>query len=102
METLKKVTEIHYNQNDVEKFIPLDIQANNGADILMIAKGQEQGVVLCLWDRDEYVTWMIYRHDNWKNANHGNYFRFGKGTNYTKDQAFDEAHQDFIRRCKRI
>ena len=102
METLKKVTEIHYNQNDVEKFIPLDIQANNGADILMIAKGQEQGVVLCLWDRDEYVTWMIYRHDNWKYANSGNYFRWGGHTERSKKEAFKAAKEDFFERCKRI
>ena len=88
---------MEYNQNDVAKFVPLD--QHKGRDVIMVAKGQEQGVVLCDLG-NEFVTWKIYRHDGWLNTNHGNYVTYGSVGD--KAEAFEQAKADFFDRVEGI
>jgi hypothetical protein len=72
---------------------------NQGKEVLMVAKGQEEGVVLCDW-QGQFVTWKIYRHDDWRNTAHGRYFLFS----YEKDKAlqYEKARNDFFARVLSI
>ena len=88
---------MEYNQNDVAKFVPLD--QHQGRDVIMVAKGQEQGVVLCDLG-NEFVTWKIYRHDDWANTNLGNYVTYG--TVGDKAKAFESAKANFFNRVEGI
>ena len=89
---------MEYNQNDVAKFVPLD--QHKGRDVIMVAKGQEQGVVLCDLG-NEFVTWKIYRHDDWANTNHGNYCRYDH-SGRDKAEAFEQAKANFFKRVEGI
>ena len=96
------MSEIHYNQNDTTKFVPLRT-LRNGAEVLAESRGQEQGVVLCRWkkgDKYEFVTWRVYRHDDWQNASSGNYFLQYEREDQSVDerQAYKQAKLDFIDR----
>ena len=103
---------IDYNQNDVAKFIPLFQHKQGGEkrDVIMMAQGQEQGVVLCDLG-NKFVTWSIYRHDHWMYTNHGHYYPYGFAEKVTfsageinedKAEAFEEAKVNFFDRAKSI
>lgn len=68
----------------------------NGADALMIFRGQNVGVVLATW-REEYVTWVFYN-DDLATTGHGNYHMW----NHTSEsEAFENAKADFLKRVER-
>lgn len=90
-------TEIFYNQNCLERFIPLRTVGSLEGLVLNELRGQEQGVVLCDLG-SEFVTWKIYRHDDWKNCNHGNYFRVSSYSD--NKEAYNAAFRDFLERAK--
>ena len=91
--------EIHYNQNEVTEFVPLfqHTQSGEKRDVIMMAQGQEQGVLLCDLGK-EFVTWKIYRHDRWRYTNHGNYHPYEDD----KAEAFEKAKADFLDRLESI
>ena len=86
-----------FNQNSVEKFVPLRTISSNGGLVLNELRGQEQGVVLCDLD-GEYVTWKIYRHDGWKYCNHGNYYRVSSYSD--SKEAYNAALRNFLERAE--
>tara|TARA_R110002020_G_scaffold13511_1_gene48665 strand:+ start:618 stop:908 length:291 start_codon:yes stop_codon:yes gene_type:complete len=96
MNYIKGTKEIDYNQNDITKFVPL--LNHRGRSVLMIVKGQEQGVVLCDLG-SEFVTWRIYRHDDWANTCHGNYFRVD---GESREAAFRKAKANFFHRASDV
>jgi hypothetical protein len=49
---------------------------------------------------NEFVTWKIYRHDDWANTNHGNYVTYGSVGD--KAEAFEQAKADFFGRVEGI
>jgi hypothetical protein len=75
----------------------------NGADALMIFRGQEVGVVLATWKK-EYVTWIFYD-DNLATTTHGNYHLLGFDPDPRRDisepEAFENAKADFLKRVTR-
>ena len=92
---------MEFNQNDYHQFVPLrDGHKSLDDQVLMEARGQEQGVILCDLG-DEFVTWKIYRHDDWKHPAHGNYFLHHKAR---KDpvEVFEDAKEDFFKRVRDI
>ena len=91
---------IDYNQNDVAKFVPLYQHTQGGEKraVIMEAKGQEQGVVLCDLG-NKFVTWSIYRHDNWAYTNGGNYYTYDKDD---KPEEFKRAKANFFKRVEEI
>jgi len=68
----------------------------NGADALMVFRGQEVGVVLATW-KEEYVTWIFYD-DNLATTTHGNYHLW---RNISEPEAFENAKADFLKRVTR-
>jgi len=92
---------MNYNQNNYSQFVPLRVgQKALGAEVIMEARGQEQGVILCDLG-DEFVTWRIYRHDDWKNPTSGNYFMHSKAGK-DPDAVFEDAKADFLSRVRDI
>ena len=81
----------------MQSFIEL-YRMDSGKEVLMITKGQIEGIVLCRWSRGigmEFVTWKIYRHNDWNATAHGKYFPFS-----IKDEAlqYEKARNDFFAR----
>ena len=68
----------------------------NGADALMVFRGQEVGVVLATW-KEEYVTWIFY-HDDLATTAHGNYHLW---RHTSEPEAFENAKADFLKRVTR-
>jgi hypothetical protein len=68
----------------------------NGADALMVFRGQEVGVVLATW-KEEYVTWIFYD-DNLVSTTHGNYHLW---RDTSEPEAFENAKADFLKRVTR-
>ncbi len=92
---------MEFNQNDYHQFVPLRVGHKAlDAQVLMEARGQEQGVILCDLG-DEFVTWRIYRHDNWAHPSAGRYFMHHKAKLDPKD-VFEDAKTDFFNRVRDI
>ena len=68
----------------------------NGADALMIFRGQDVGVVLATW-KEEYVTWVFYN-DDLKTTAHGKYQMW---CHSSEPEAFEDAKADFLKRVAR-